>query len=389
MARQEDHRCIFNHLLKTTDGVAAQKCMRCLRKQQPTKSPKSRYCEYHRSKTHDTVNCSVLKKEMEEKQLKGDLVEVVRSLRAKFDAENAKGPPREGVQPREIFMIRSKRSREEQRGEQATVKPSARALMFSAQDPRPDGWKGDNPLIIQASIRDVTIHRVYVDTGSSADIIYEHCFRFLPDRWKDNLRPTTGRLVGFTGHSLWPLGIIHLPLTITSHDKQRKKTALIDFVVIRHSAEHNIILGRTTLLKLGVVPSTMHGIMKFDTPKGEATILATPPKELQCYTVMKPAEITKGSKRPRGSPIKGKEVINERYPDQPVSVGCDLPNHTRRALVNLLKRYKHVFAWTPTDMVGVERKVIEHKLMIGPGVKEVKQKKRVQGETVIGRLMQK
>ncbi|XP_052621375.1 uncharacterized protein LOC128127078 [Lactuca sativa] len=66
-------------------------------KQQPAKSPKSRYCEYHKSKTHDTINCSVLKKEMEEKQLKGDLVEVARSLRTKFDDENAKGPPREGV----------------------------------------------------------------------------------------------------------------------------------------------------------------------------------------------------------------------------------------------------------------------------------------------------
>ncbi|XP_023735853.2 uncharacterized protein LOC111883767 [Lactuca sativa] len=313
---------------------------------------------------------------MEEKQLKGDLVEVARSLRAKFDVENAKGPSREGVQPKEIFMIRNKRSREEQRGEQIIVKPPARALTFSIQDPRPDGWKGDNPLIIQASIKDVTIHRVYVDTGSSANIIYEHCFRLLPDRWKDNLRPTTGRLVGFTGHSLWPF---HPPLTITSHDKQRKKTTLIDFVVIWHSAEHNIILGRTALLKLGAVPSTMHGIMKFDTTKGEATILATPPRELQCYTIMEPTEITKGSKRPRGSLVKGKEVIDEGYPDQPIDVGSDLPSHIRRALVDLLKRYKHVFAWTPTDMVGVERKVIEHKLMIKPGVKEVKQKKRVQG----------
>ena len=82
-------------------------------KQQPAKSPKIRYCEYHKSKAHDTVNCSVLRKEMEEKKLKGDLVEVARSLRAKFDAENAKGPSHKGAQPREIFMIRNKRSREE------------------------------------------------------------------------------------------------------------------------------------------------------------------------------------------------------------------------------------------------------------------------------------
>lgn len=30
-------------------------------------------------------------------------------------------------------------------------------------------------------------------------------------------------------------------------------------------------------------------------------------------------------------------------------------------------------------MVGVDRKVIDHKLMIKPGMKEAKQKKRVQG----------
>nr|KAJ0209762.1 hypothetical protein LSAT_V11C400219330 [Lactuca sativa] len=94
---------------------------------------------------------------------------------------------------------------------------------------------------------------------------------------------------------------------------------------------------------------------------------------------MKLTEITKETKKPRHDPAKGKEVINERYPDQLVSIGHNLPGHVREAMVNLLKRYKHVFAWTPTDMVGVDRKVIEHKLMIKPGVKEVKQKKRVQG----------
>lgn len=188
-----------------------------------------------------------------------------------------------------------------------------------------------------------------------------------------------GRLVGFTGHSLWPLGTIHLSLTITSHDKLHKKTVLINFVVIRHPAEHTIILGRTALLKLGAVPLTMHGIMKFDTSVGPSTILATPPKELQCLAVMKPAEITKETKKLRHDPAKGKEVINEEYPDQLVSVDHNLPAHVREAMVDLLKWYKHVFAWTPTDMVGIDRKVIEHKLMIKPGVKEVKQKKRVQG----------
>lgn len=46
---------------------------------------------------HETTNCSILKKEIKEKQLKGNLVEVARSLRAKFDVENAKGASRENA----------------------------------------------------------------------------------------------------------------------------------------------------------------------------------------------------------------------------------------------------------------------------------------------------
>ncbi|CAI9290990.1 unnamed protein product [Lactuca saligna] len=39
----------------------------------------------------------------------------------------------------------------------------------------------------------------------------------------------------------------------------------------------------------------------------------------------------------------------------------------------------HIFAWIPTDIVGVDRKVIELKLMIKPGSKETKQEKMVHG----------
>ena len=113
---------------------------------------------------------------MEGKKLKGDLVEVTRSLRTKFDAENANGAPTEGTRPKEIFMIRAKRTRHEGTLHQENLTPMTQELTFSAQDPRPEGWTGDNPLIIQTSIKDVVIQRVYIDTSSSANIIYENCF---------------------------------------------------------------------------------------------------------------------------------------------------------------------------------------------------------------------
>lgn len=138
---------------------------------QSVKGGKGWYCEYHKSKTHNTVNCSVFKREMEDKNLKWNLVEVERSLRAKFDAENAKHTIKECDQPRKILMISSKRGKQEEHDGVDNLTRSMQGLTFSAKDPWPIGWRGDDPLIIQGSIKDITIHWVYIDTGSSGDIV--------------------------------------------------------------------------------------------------------------------------------------------------------------------------------------------------------------------------
>lgn len=54
------------------------------------KGDKGRYYENHKRKTCDSVNCSVLKHKMEEKQLKGNFIEIAWGLRTKFVAENTK-----------------------------------------------------------------------------------------------------------------------------------------------------------------------------------------------------------------------------------------------------------------------------------------------------------
>jgi hypothetical protein len=42
-------------------------------------------------------------------------------------------------------------------------------------------------------------------------------------------------------------------------------------------------------------------------------------------------------------------------------------------LVDFLKENLNVFAWKPSDMKGIPREVVEHKLNIKPGSKPVKQ----------------
>lgn len=45
---------------------------------------------------------------------------------------------------------------------------------YSINNPRLKNWRGNVSLIIQDHIHKSLIHRVYVDTGSLVDIIYEH-----------------------------------------------------------------------------------------------------------------------------------------------------------------------------------------------------------------------
>ncbi|KAI3739503.1 hypothetical protein L2E82_29910 [Cichorium intybus] len=103
-------------------------------------------------------------------------------------------------------------------------------ISFSSRDRKPEGWSGDDPLIIQARVRDIIIHRVHIDSGSAADIMFEHCFRQLLWEWRTDLRPLAGNLTGFTGHTIIPTGMICLPITID--DGQRKKTVTLEFTVV-------------------------------------------------------------------------------------------------------------------------------------------------------------
>ncbi|GJR12468.1 hypothetical protein Tco_0795120 [Tanacetum coccineum] len=46
------------------------------------------------------------------------------------------------------------------------------------------------------------IHRMYIDGGASADILYEHCFQRLCPEVKSQLNPATTSLTGFTGEKI-------------------------------------------------------------------------------------------------------------------------------------------------------------------------------------------
>ncbi|GJR01579.1 hypothetical protein Tco_0524563 [Tanacetum coccineum] len=114
------------------------------------------------------------------------------------------------------------------------------------------GTKG--PLVIEVELGGHMIHRMYVDGGSSTEVLYEHCFNWLRPEIKSQMVPTTTSLTGFSGEIIWPLGKLRLLVTIGDTDHATK--ASMNFMIVRSLSPYNSIIGRPGIREIQAVPST-------------------------------------------------------------------------------------------------------------------------------------
>nr|GEY05888.1 reverse transcriptase domain-containing protein [Tanacetum cinerariifolium] len=109
-----------------------------------------------------------------------------------------------------------------------------------------DGTEG--PMISEAEIGGHCVHRIYVDGGSSLEILYEHCFsKFCPEI-KNQLIPANTPLVRFSGEIIWPLGQISLLVKID--DEEHSTSTWMNFMVVRSPSPYNGIIGRPGVRKI-------------------------------------------------------------------------------------------------------------------------------------------
>ena len=114
---------------------------------------------------------------------------------------------------------------------------------FSEEDARRLHHPHDDALVVSIQIEDYNMHRVLVDNGSSADILYYPALQQMGiDReW---LIPTNAPLVSFGGTSVLPLGAITLSVVVGDYPQQNAKD--VTFLVVDYSSAYNAILGRPT-----------------------------------------------------------------------------------------------------------------------------------------------
>ncbi|GJY64726.1 hypothetical protein Tco_0466186 [Tanacetum coccineum] len=117
-------------------------------------------------------------------------------------------------------------------------------------------------------------------------------------------------------------------------------------------------------------------MLKFPVDEGIMTIRSTILIPAECATV-----ITSSKEIPKEARVRHenfKVALHPNFLDHEVVIGGTLSAKEQTELCSLLKKNLDIFAWQPSDMTGVPRSIVEHRLNIQEGYSPVRQKKRGQ-----------
>ena len=191
------------------------------------------------------------------------------------------------------------------------------------------------------------MHRVLVDHGSSADILYYLAFQQMRID-KERLIPTNAPLVGFEGSRVFPLGTVTLSVMVGDYPQQTIKD--VTFLVVDYSSTYNAILRRPTLNSLKAVTSTYHLMIKFPTDNRVGELHGSQVAAHECYVAMMEMEdqvqamnieehrmVTESVEKLEEIPLDGSD------PDRTTKIG-NLANLTiRQELITFLRSNRDVF----------------------------------------------
>ncbi|GJY23090.1 reverse transcriptase domain-containing protein [Tanacetum coccineum] len=278
-----------------------------------------RYCDYHQEKGHYINDCIQLRKQLEMALESGKLNHLVKDVRQMGRGSHGRDEP----QPAKIINVISVNSVKDKKRKvrEATESWMNILISFPAISSKD---VSEEPLIVEAEVEGYLVRRVYVDEGSSVEVMFEHCFENLNPKIKAKLKETQTDLVGFAGEISKPLGKIELEVCFGNGGLYRRTS--MKFIVVRAPSPYNIILGRPGLKTLRAIPSIIHSMMKFPTPKGVATLVTRTVIIAECRRLENKQMIEEESPKGKGEVAVTEEVlVNPSFLDQLVTIGEGCP----------------------------------------------------------------
>ncbi|GKC59323.1 reverse transcriptase domain-containing protein [Tanacetum coccineum] len=284
----------------------------------PNKENLNRYCDYHNEKGHNTNDCFHLKRQLEMALESGKLNHLVKDVR-----QRGKGNQRNNG-PQKAKVINTIQSHPLGRKQKTTMRDEGWMNVPITFPSVPARDLSEEPLVVEAEVEGYLVRRIHIDEGASIEIMFEHCFNMLHPAIQARLVETQTTVSGFSGEQVKPLGKIELDVCFGGNGRCRR--AIMKFTVIPAPSPYNIILGRPGLRQLRAIPSTIHGIMKFPTPWGVATIVSQATMVLQCGSERKKqvGELPEEVKVLNDTSPTEHVLINPAYPEQLVVIGKNL-----------------------------------------------------------------
>ncbi|GKD25685.1 hypothetical protein Tco_1231899 [Tanacetum coccineum] len=230
----------------------------------PDKRNMNKFCDYHQNRGHNTNECYHLKKHIKEAVASGRLAHLVKDIRQSGQKSKGSAKGKEKV----ISMMRSQGYRK--RPYERVEHWMDNAIAFPSV---PRYQLMDCPIVIDAMIEGFRVRRIYVDSGSSSEIIEVN----------------------------YPLGVIDLEVTMGEYGRTR--TVIMEFTVVKSPSSYNALLGRTGMGILGAVASTIHSMIKFPTSNGIATVATTRETLRECRQIEEAQTLSRHARVTDPSPM--------------------------------------------------------------------------------------
>ncbi|GJR34728.1 hypothetical protein Tco_1210412 [Tanacetum coccineum] len=222
----ESHKLLSNLVKSPRDILATERVAntfeRPLRLPGPNWSKdKTRYCHFHEDYRHETNKCRELKHQIEGAIKTGQLTHLVKGVTKKrektFDTQSGEKKKEEKPVLEKTLYPYCKRKRPQAEEETYERQRDGRNYV----SPIPNEGSSD-PVVIKVYISGRQVNMAYLDSESSCEVIYEHCFLKLKPSIRSLRVDSNTPLVGFLGEESWLLGEVPLEVIIgEEHNSQR------------------------------------------------------------------------------------------------------------------------------------------------------------------------
>ncbi|CAL8083178.1 unnamed protein product [Prunus armeniaca] len=379
----------------------------------PDKRDTSKYCAFHGTHGHTTNNCLAWKAHLEELVKEGHCTEFIakQAIQRIEDRDTAKEPPQKVIRINTILADAKKSgltSKEKKRKiKQATMISQVSTDLPPAEDDPIIGFQKkdligldmphNDALVISIQIAQAMVDRIHTDEGSAANILQLAVIQQMGLEAKIN--KSARLLTGVNGATTVTVGTIDLDVY------SPPVVCLQTFMVINEVSPYNGILGRPWIGMINAITSTTHQKIRYPIPGGGVGQINSDQamarkcsaqglkksKQAQFLPVSQ-ADLKEQSKRqdqveeihPEVYPEEGWKPeedielipLDPDQPDKKARIGSRLSPDEKVELTTFLQNNKDMFAWSPSDMPGIDPNIICHRLHVNPAYKPVAQKRR-------------